>query len=1375
MTNAYYKHHFTELCDRLNYNTVIFVKETGLILAMKDMRTPKRDLPNFCALSFNYDSLPKENSKVFYGLNLSLGNQTIICSGSVSVIDIQDEHLVIVFFEPRISNFRDNQLPRIMWKDLESRYLGHSDYVPMENGVSHSIIGYTDSDLYDPVVREEYRDADEAIFKNGTCFWDQIGKIKVNLFTSLVKLEKFPFYSKSNELLGAVLIYQPLNQSGIPDVPVAESTVPVNQVLINRLLSAANIYIAVQNQDSEPKVENYSNNFSKLGYDFEMFASGKISMKDIVYPGDYDRYLREVNEKLYQKKESFSTNIRVVTAHQEIIPAKAFFTPHLGEDGKILKIAALIDCYDPNDEKTQNFEMIMVAINRMHTVYTVRKAATPSVYQIISENFHQFGFQVSDLISGKIRFIDLIHPEDRNDYTAAIESILSHRVLQTICEYRLVSKKNIVFWIRETMFTTTVRGVEYLETAILNITSTKQASESLQKIYQMENPQVSHNAVVSENFNFGTALMYSNVKEMLEKYSASLNIDIMLLNNYGTPLMDSAIKSKGYDVVIKQLIDFSSFAVNEAPVCMYENLFVRAFPITHIDNRIGTLVLYGLITDLFSWPGSRVFSDPEHLFHHFKRVMIPEILRNGQIIADSVGSVAFSAAVTVMQIQSSANFAGDLNRQKQSHGIILELLNIANRTDDVEQCFHQMIPKIGEAFTLTRGSMFQYAAEQDDYSLISEWFVEGESERKKQFQNLKLSDTFYANWEYEKNVSFVVNSDDLVPDKKHFREFARAIVGVRLSNKDQVYGFLNFVDNFQNRKWTADEVMMFEDVGYILSSVIERNANKEAITHNMEEYMRSMDSMPAAIALIDRETSAYQFANQKFWELVSSASGRASREQTELNQIIHRVLLVADSKNAEKNIHFPEQDKWFLIDRSDISFESGKDSVMLILTDITQNRKTQETMSALAFTDVLTGLPNRIKFEIEVKKIYENPSVDLSNCLVMHLNIDNFKMINNTFSYAIGDELLKAIAKQMRLIPEITGHLFRFGGDEFCVLIDSPQQVSIYDLANTVMQIFEKPFFIDGYETSCTVSMGIVYLSDAEQGINDLIRKSNISLKDAKLSGKNRYVLYDLSLKKYEEDTDLLERALKIAIDDGCAEFEVFYQPIISAKTGKIVSSEALVRWFSKEYGIVSPVKFIPIAEATGLIVPLGKFILNSACKEAKKWLDYGYDLCFSVNFSVLQTLQSDLVESVRSTLNTYHIPPKKLIFEVTESLAINDINKVIEILSSVRDIGIRIAMDDFGTGYSSLNHLRRLPLDIVKIDRSFIFNIEYDPYTVSFVDTITKFCHMRNSEVCCEGVETETQKAILSSIEVDSLQGYLFGKPCTADDFWKLLINGHK
>jgi EAL domain-containing protein (putative c-di-GMP-specific phosphodiesterase class I) len=272
------------------------------------------------------------------------------------------------------------------------------------------------------------------------------------------------------------------------------------------------------------------------------------------------------------------------------------------------------------------------------------------------------------------------------------------------------------------------------------------------------------------------------------------------------------------------------------------------------------------------------------------------------------------------------------------------------------------------------------------------------------------------------------------------------------------------------------------------------------------------------------------------------------------------------------------------------------------------------------------------------------------------------------------------------------------------------------------------------------------------------------------MQGKNRFVLFDVTLKKYEEDSLTMEKALKKAVDADCVDFQVFYQPIIEAATDRIIGAEALVRWFSQEFGLVSPVKFIPIAESTGLIIPLGKYILREACKMAKKWMVKSPDFSISVNFSVIQMLQADLIQTVMGVLKEFRISAKQLIIEITESLAINDINKVIEILTALRGIGVKIAIDDFGTGYSSLNHLRRLPLDCVKIDRSFIFNIDYDPYTVAFVETITRFCHLKGAKICSEGVETETQKSLLKTVGVDLLQGYLFAKPAKASEFEKLL-----
>ncbi|MGE0003741.1 MAG: putative bifunctional diguanylate cyclase/phosphodiesterase, partial [Candidatus Izemoplasmatales bacterium] len=484
--------------------------------------------------------------------------------------------------------------------------------------------------------------------------------------------------------------------------------------------------------------------------------------------------------------------------------------------------------------------------------------------------------------------------------------------------------------------------------------------------------------------------------------------------------------------------------------------------------------------------------------------------------------------------------------------------------------------------------------------------------------------------------------------------------------------------------------------------------------------------------------------------------------------------LMRDHQNepATDELYLPDLDRWYMIEKNPAEKSFGQDACMMTLTDITENKKNADILARMAFYDVLSKLPNRSRFELDVKHMYELSPATFGNAFVGILNIDNFKMLNNTFSYSYGDAVIREIAKKLTGIPELKGRVYRFGGDEFSFIVENSFGEHVYELCSKVMQIFEKPFYVEGYESYVTVSLGIGFLSDTDRDTDDLIRKTNLSLSEAKASGKNKFVLYDVSLRKYEEDNVYLERSLKIAVEHDCAEFEVYFQPIVDAKSNRVVAAEALVRWFSADLGFVPPVKFIPIAESTGLIIPLGKHILKQACKEARKWIDNGFDIQVSVNFSVIQTLQSDLVSTIMSALHTYRVPPKNLMVEITESLAIKDMKKVIDILSSIRQIGVKIAMDDFGTGYSSLSHLRKLPLDYVKIDRSFAFNLEYDPYYFSFIETITQFCHLNNTLVCVEGVENDNQRRLLQTSSVDNLQGYLFGHPASAGDFFRILVH---
>ena len=1372
-----YRNHFQEFCDRLSYNTVVFRLETHEVLGFHSQRSSFTDRPERAYLNIDYSTVPADRSLVFYGQNLVLDNRTLICSGSVNLISTGSKTLAVVFFEPRIANFRSNQLPRILWKNTDHLYLGQSEYVRVENGLTHTMVGYTDEQLFEKERREAFWSSDEAIFKNGTCFWDLMGKITVNGVTSLVKMEKFPYYSEEGQLLGAVLAYLPIQEAGWSSVTADSGSgadiAPVHQAIVNRLLRAANIFIAIQDQEGEPRITACSDNLVKIGYDIRDFSSGLVSLKDLIYPGDYDRFQHEIQKQLYERKETFWLTLRLLSRTQEILPAKLFFSPMVSPSGQITKIALLIDLYDVTEEVSMNYEKLFTAATKMHVVFAVRRMSCLTEFEILTGNIHQFGYQSEDFLQKRLNFLDLIHPDDRKPYREAMESVRSHKTMQAVVEYRIRSRKGQIYWLKETMFSHYLRGVEYLESGLYNITSTKAAFETLQEMNAKDNPDISFERI-SANFNFSSALKFADVRGQMENFSSVFGADCALFNNHDALMITTSKKPGAIDFLLKQFVDFTSFVAVDRVMSLFDNLYVEPFPVINGEHRIGTLLVYALTRDNAPAPGFRAYEDPNRFFKAIRFADAKLLSPVGRILSSSIATMVFSASVALMQIQSQRTSEIDLNRQRESHETLLDLLTLSSQSPDVEDAFRAIMPRVGEVLQLTRASLFLREVGSDDtFSLVHEWYADGESPRRGLFQHVRKEDTFFKGWDTETSVSFALNSDDVVEDKRHLREVVRAIVGVRLRIEGKLIGFINFVDNYTNRTWLPEDIILCEDVGYILSSVMERSQSKQLAFQTIREFRRALDSLPSAVAVLEKKTDVCRFANQRFWDLLPDRGEDGGERRPErLSSLIERLLAHYRDGRIENETYFPEVGKWFLIDTSDIHFEGDVESQLLILTDITANKKTQEAVQDMAFTDGLTGVPNRMRLEKELPALLAKSKDERSQSFMCLVNVDNFRTLNDAFGFATGDEVLRLIVKKMRQIPGMEDAVYRFGGDEFAVLLDQTRHMPIYDFASRLMGIFEHPFLIGEFETACTVSMGMVCLSDADEGIDDLLRKANLSLKDAKDSGKNRFVLFDASLRKYEEDTGALERALKVAIDEGFGEFRVFYQPIVSATTGKIVSAEALIRWFSPDFGLVSPVKFIPIAETSGLIVPLGKHILNTACQEVKKWLDYGIDVNISVNFSVIQTLQSDLVATIQKALDTYRIPAKNLIFEITESLAIHDINKVIDILSAVRDIGVRIAMDDFGTGYSSLNHLRKLPLDIVKIDRSFIFNIEYDPYTVAFVDTIAKFCHMKNTALCAEGVETETQKAMLQSVNVDTLQGYLFGKPCAADEFWKLLLD---
>lgn len=384
--------------------------------------------------------------------------------------------------------------------------------------------------------------------------------------------------------------------------------------------------------------------------------------------------------------------------------------------------------------------------------------------------------------------------------------------------------------------------------------------------------------------------------------------------------------------------------------------------------------------------------------------------------------------------------------------------------------------------------------------------------------------------------------------------------------------------------------------------------------------------------------------------------------------------------------------------------------------------------------------------------------------------LDDFKHINDGLGHQYGDVLLKAISRSLQRVGGVTNTCYRMGGDEFIVIVPGKLFDKLDAIIEEITSIFTKPWFLKGEDYYCTMSMGIAYFPTDGTTVDELIRKSDMALMRAKRRGKNR-------IEYYNNDTDAdsashrldLEKNMRTAAMNECSEFEVYYQPIIDTKDQKNVccGAEALVRWNSSVMGFVSPNDFIPLAEYLGLINPIGEYVLRQAVKRCKYWNDMGHpNYKVNVNLSVVQLLQNDIVKKIKSAIEDSHINPANLTLEVTESLAINDMVRMKKILSEIKSLGVKVALDDFGTGYSSLNHIREMPIDIIKIDRCFIEHLGEDDFSNAFVKMVAELARAIGVHVCVEGVEMEQQLEVVQQMNISMIQGYYFGKPMQIGEF---------
>ncbi len=413
--------------------------------------------------------------------------------------------------------------------------------------------------------------------------------------------------------------------------------------------------------------------------------------------------------------------------------------------------------------------------------------------------------------------------------------------------------------------------------------------------------------------------------------------------------------------------------------------------------------------------------------------------------------------------------------------------------------------------------------------------------------------------------------------------------------------------------------------------------------------------------------------------------------------------------------------------------------------------------------DSLTGLPNRRLFQERLAAAVMACTDKTWMVATLFLDLDRFKMINDSFGHEVGDQLLLRVCERLSNTVADDVIIARVGGDEFTIILPHvSQRAEVMAVVRRVMDSLTNiPFIVHDEEIFMTASIGISLFPDDGKDAVTLFRNADMAMYQAKCIGKNNYQFYNVVMNSTGTATKqvVLERALRRALEQ--EELYLVYQPKVDLKTGHIVGLEALLRWNSRELGHVSPAEFIPLAEETGLIVPIGEYVLRSACEQSRAWQVAGYEpICIAVNISARQFLSSDLTDTVERILRETGLEGRLLELEITESLLIQNTESIVQMLYKIKSMGVQISIDDFGTGYSSLSYLKRFPVDRLKIDQSFIRDLTWDSDNAEIATAIISMGHSLRLKVIAEGVETEEQKQFLFERRCDEMQGFLLSKP---------------
>ncbi|MEW6332049.1 MAG: EAL domain-containing protein [Pseudomonadota bacterium] len=615
------------------------------------------------------------------------------------------------------------------------------------------------------------------------------------------------------------------------------------------------------------------------------------------------------------------------------------------------------------------------------------------------------------------------------------------------------------------------------------------------------------------------------------------------------------------------------------------------------------------------------------------------------------------------------------------------------------------------------------------------------------------------------------------------------LLSMPLSHEGRSYGLVYLSAKHDGSDFNEEDEKLLRHFSDVFAMMLayqraqsERELTDKTLRESNELLERIFDSTHFCLAYLDRDfnfirvNQAYAKACGYPPDYFSGKNHFRLYPHAENEAIFRRVVQTGEAYTAiARPFEYPDHPEWGVTywdwTLHPLKDESGNvEAVMFVLLDVTERRRTEERLNTLAFYDALTGLPNRQQLHDHLQWAMKEAAQRERLVAILFLDLDRFKNINDTLGHDVGDALLKEVAARLRGSVRPGDIISRLGGDEFTIVLANVAHLDdVTHVAQKLLDHFLPPFRIAGRDLFVSPSIGITLYPFDGNNAEDLIKNADIAMYHAKERGRNNFQFYTPELNVRAARRLELETGLRQALEKN--QFILHFQPLVKMDSGGITGMEALLRWQHPEYGLIPPMEFIPLAEETGLIVPIGEWVLRAACARIKAWHDAGFPkMHVAVNLSSVQLQQKNFVDVVRQTLKDTGLEPRYLDLELTETLLMQDMEAAETVLKELHELGVLFSLDDFGTGYSSLSYLKRFPIDFLKIDRSFVHDITHDRYGAGIVRAIIAMAHTLGIKVIAEGVETAAQFRFLREQGCDISQGYYCSRPLATEAFTELL-----